>query len=104
MAKAHWGIKRVCNNGICGAKFYDFNEKAIACPKCGAAYSQKLMSRSFLEERSTSEEDVAEGAVGSESESESESGSSESEETAVDAGDATAEGNAVALEEAESFS
>ena len=70
MAKAHWGIKRVCNNGSCGAKFYDFNEKAIACPKCGAAYSQKLMSRSFLEERSTSEEDVVEGAVGSESESE----------------------------------
>ena len=102
MAKAHWGIKRVCNNGICGAKFYDFNEKAIACPKCGAAYSQKLMSRSFLEERSTSEEDVAERAVGSESESES--GSSESEETAVDAGDATAEGNAVVLEEAENFS
>ncbi len=94
MAKAHWGIKRVCNNGSCGAKFYDFNEKAIACPKCGAAYSQKLMSRSFAEERSTREEKVESVAIES----------SESEETAVDAGDATAEGNAVALEEVENFS
>ncbi len=95
MAKAHWGIKRVCNNGSCGAKFYDFKEKAIACPKCGAAYSQKLMSRSFIEERSTtSEEEVAEGALAS----------NESEETAVDANDATADGNAVALEEVENFS
>ena len=94
MAKAHWGIKRVCNNGSCGAKFYDFNEKAIACPKCGAAYSQKLMSRSFAEERSTRVEKVESGAIES----------SESEETAVDAGDATAEGNAVALEEVENFS
>ncbi len=101
MAKAHWGIKRVCNSGSCGAKFYDFNEKAIACPKCGAAYSQKLMSRSFAtEERSTSEEDVAEGALAS-SENENER---ENEETAVDSSDATAEGNAVALEEVESFS
>ncbi len=94
MAKAHWGIKRVCNNGSCGAKFYDFNEKAIACPKCGAAYSQKLMSRSFVEERSTGEEGVAEGALAS----------SESEETTVDASDATAEGNAVALEEVDNLS
>ena len=94
MAKAHWGIKRVCNSGSCGAKFYDFNEKAIACPKCGAAYSQKLMSRSFVEERSTSEDDAVESAPET----------NESEETAVDASDATAEGNVVALEEVKDFS
>ena len=94
MAKAHWGIKRVCNSGSCGAKFYDFNEKAIACPKCGAAYSQKLMSRSFVEERSTSEDDAVESTPET----------NESEETAVDASDATAEGNVVALEEVKDFS
>ncbi len=94
MAKAHWGIKRVCNSGSCGAKFYDFNEKAIACPKCGAAYSQKLTSRSFVEERSTGDDEEPEGTLAS----------SESEETAVDTDDATAEGNKGALEEVETFS
>lgn len=51
MSKLHWGIKRVCNNGSCGAKFYDFQEKVIVCPSCGCGYSQKLSSRSYTDDR-----------------------------------------------------
>ena len=58
MSKSDWGIKRVCNNGTCGAKFYDFYEKVITCPKCGGAYSQKLSSRSFADYRLVASDDA----------------------------------------------
>ncbi len=32
------GTKRTCQNGECGARFYDLNRSPIACPICGAAY------------------------------------------------------------------
>lgn len=64
MSKLHWGIKRVCNNGSCGAKFYDFQEKAIVCPSCGCGYSQKLSSRSYTDDRvSSPAPDSVEGGI-----------------------------------------
>jgi len=32
------GTKRTCQNGECGARFYDLNRKPIVCPICGADY------------------------------------------------------------------
>ncbi len=33
------GTKRTCQNGDCGARFYDLNRSPIVCPICGAKYS-----------------------------------------------------------------
>lgn len=32
------GTKRTCQNGECGARFYDLNRDPITCPVCGSAY------------------------------------------------------------------
>ncbi len=32
------GTKRTCQNGECGARFYDLNRSPITCPICGSAY------------------------------------------------------------------
>ena len=32
------GMKRTCQNGECGARFYDLNHSPITCPICGSAY------------------------------------------------------------------
>ncbi|HEY7669800.1 MAG TPA: TIGR02300 family protein [Hyphomicrobium sp.] len=32
------GTKRTCQNGECGARFYDLNRSPITCPICGAKY------------------------------------------------------------------
>jgi len=32
------GTKRTCQNGECGARFYDLARSPITCPICGAAY------------------------------------------------------------------
>jgi len=32
------GTKRTCQNGECGARFYDLNRNPISCPTCGSAY------------------------------------------------------------------
>jgi uncharacterized protein (TIGR02300 family) len=32
------GTKRTCQNGECGARFYDLNHNPITCPICGSAY------------------------------------------------------------------
>ena len=77
MSKSHWGIKRVCNNGACGAKFYDFHEKVITCPKCGGAYSQKLSSRSFIDDRLSASDDAVEADVALDDSDEVESSSSD---------------------------
>ena len=36
--KADRGKKRICQNGECGARFYDLNRETIACPICASAY------------------------------------------------------------------
>jgi uncharacterized protein (TIGR02300 family) len=32
------GTKRTCQNGDCGARFYDLNRNPILCPICGSKY------------------------------------------------------------------
>ena len=36
--KANRGTKRSCQNGSCGAKFYDLNRDPINCPVCSSRY------------------------------------------------------------------
>lgn len=36
MAKAEWGVKRVCQELGCDARFYDLMRDPVICPKCGA--------------------------------------------------------------------
>ena len=33
------GTKRTCQNGECGARFYDLHRNPILCPICGAKYT-----------------------------------------------------------------
>ena len=35
MAKAEWGVKRVCQELGCGARFYDLMRDPVICPICG---------------------------------------------------------------------
>lgn len=32
------GMKRTCQSGECGARFYDLNNNPIVCPICGSVY------------------------------------------------------------------
>ena len=36
--KAERGTKRTCQNGSCGARFYDLNRSPIVCPMCSHPY------------------------------------------------------------------
>lgn len=36
--KAERGTKRTCQNGQCGARFYDLNRDPAVCPICGTTY------------------------------------------------------------------
>jgi uncharacterized protein (TIGR02300 family) len=36
--KAARGTKRTCQNGECGARFYDLGRDPIVCPICGSVY------------------------------------------------------------------
>jgi uncharacterized protein (TIGR02300 family) len=36
--KQNRGTKRTCQNGECGARFYDLKHNPITCPICGSAY------------------------------------------------------------------
>jgi len=38
-SKAGRGTKRTCQNGSCGARFYDLNRDPIVCPICSSAYA-----------------------------------------------------------------
>jgi uncharacterized protein (TIGR02300 family) len=33
------GTKRTCQNGECGARFYDLNRSPVVCPICGTKYT-----------------------------------------------------------------
>ena len=33
------GTKRTCQNGECGARFYDLNRSPVLCPICGSKYT-----------------------------------------------------------------
>ncbi|MDP2193647.1 MAG: TIGR02300 family protein [Alphaproteobacteria bacterium] len=36
MAKAEWGLKRICLS--CSTKFYDLKKEPIVCPNCGTIF------------------------------------------------------------------
>jgi uncharacterized protein (TIGR02300 family) len=36
--KAERGTKRTCQNGSCGARFYDLNRAPITCPMCSSVF------------------------------------------------------------------
>lgn len=36
--KAARGMKRTCQNGSCGSRFYDLGRDPIVCPICGSSY------------------------------------------------------------------
>lgn len=44
MAKAEWGLKRICPN--CGARYYDMKKNPPVCPSCGTAFDPEIMLRS----------------------------------------------------------
>ena len=41
MAKAEWGVKRLCQG--CGAKFYDFLKDPSTCPSCGKTFDPEAL-------------------------------------------------------------
>lgn len=43
MAKAEWGLKRICHG--CTAHFYDLKKSPILCPKCGDTFDPELSTR-----------------------------------------------------------
>ena len=43
MAKAEWGLKRVCPH--CGAHFYDMRRDPITCPKCTTVFDPAAQVR-----------------------------------------------------------
>lgn len=43
MAKAEWGLKRICPH--CGTRYYDMKKNPPVCPSCGAAFDPESMLR-----------------------------------------------------------
>ncbi len=41
MAKAEWGLKRVCPS--CGTRYYDMKKNPPVCPSCGTAFDPDSM-------------------------------------------------------------
>lgn len=48
-SKAERGTKRTCQNGSCGARFYDLNRAPIVCPMCSTAYVLAMTSPAAAE-------------------------------------------------------
>lgn len=43
MAKAEWGLKRVCPS--CSARYYDMKKNPPVCPSCGTAFDTENLTR-----------------------------------------------------------
>ncbi|MBI1273573.1 MAG: TIGR02300 family protein [Alphaproteobacteria bacterium] len=43
MAKAEWGVKRMCPG--CGARFYDMRKNPPVCPSCKTAFDPEALLR-----------------------------------------------------------
>lgn len=54
MAKAEWGMKRICHN--CGTRYYDMSRSPIICPNCGTGFDPEA----FLKSRRTRSTQVEE--------------------------------------------
>lgn len=44
MAKAEWGLKRVCLH--CGTRYYDMKKNPPVCPSCGTVYDPEALTKS----------------------------------------------------------
>jgi len=44
VAKAEWGLKRICPS--CGARYYDMKKNPPVCPSCGTVFDPEIMLRS----------------------------------------------------------
>ena len=44
MAKAEWGLKRICPQ--CAARYYDMKKNPPVCPSCGTVFDPESMLRS----------------------------------------------------------
>jgi len=90
------GTKRTCQNGECGARFYDLNRSPIACPVCGSAYkiasSPTAIAAVQAEEkapRKVKKEEVVEKVVAAEGETEEALADVEADETVAEDEDET---------------
>jgi uncharacterized protein (TIGR02300 family) len=43
VAKAEWGLKRVCPN--CATRYYDFKKNPPVCPSCGTAFDPESLMK-----------------------------------------------------------
>lgn len=43
MAKAEWGVKRVCLQ--CGTRYYDMKKNPPVCPSCGATFDPEAQTK-----------------------------------------------------------
>lgn len=44
MAKAEWGLKRICPH--CNTRYYDMKKKPPVCPSCGAVFDPETLMKS----------------------------------------------------------
>ena len=44
MAKAEWGLKRICPQ--CATRYYDMKKNPPVCPNCGTAFDSETLTRS----------------------------------------------------------
>lgn len=59
VAKAEWGLKRLCPQ--CGTRYYDMKKNPPVCPKCGATYDPETLTKS-RRSRSNAEEKARKAA------------------------------------------
>ena len=44
MAKAEWGLKRICPQ--CATRYYDMKKKPPVCPQCGTTFDPETLMKS----------------------------------------------------------
>ncbi|MFA6280563.1 MAG: TIGR02300 family protein [Bdellovibrionales bacterium] len=44
MAKAEWGLKRICPH--CGTRYYDMKKNPPVCPSCGTVFDPETLTKS----------------------------------------------------------
>lgn len=44
MAKAEWGLKRICPH--CNTRYYDMKKKPPVCPSCGTSFDPEALIKS----------------------------------------------------------
>jgi len=91
------GTKRTCQNGDCGARFYDLNHNPILCPICGSKYAiahataaslaaaeeraRKVKKPEYQQEKAEAEPDAEEALADVETEEAEDTGTEEADET-----------------------